>query len=193
MSKKRLPITLILGGLLMVCGLSLMLFFQLRSGNAEKTADATVKQILAFLPEQTPGIPENYTNIAMPVLALENGDYCGLVEIPAFGICLPLDNTWDTDKLWAHPCRFWGSVYDKSLVIGSSGQQFSFCDKIDLGAYVSITDMTGAEYTYTVSRVDRSRHADQSWLLSDKYDLTLFARGTFSLEYIAVRCSLTAQ
>ena len=93
----------------------------------------------------------------------------------------------------SHPCRFWGSVYDSSLVIGGADQQgqFDFCDQIDIGNAVIITDMTGAAFSYTVACVERAARADADWLLSEDYDLTIFAKDAFSLEYLAVRCRLS--
>ena len=76
------------------------------------------------------------------------------------------------------------------MVIGGADdpRQFGFCDEIDLGVTVTVTDMTGAEFTYTVSRVDRSSSAEASWLTDAQHDLTLFCRDQYSMEYLAVRC-----
>lgn len=194
MQKKRASFLGILGIGLILCSAAMLLFQHFRAHTAAVSAKAVVSQMEAMLPERTAGIPGIYADPAMPVLELEGEDYSGLLDVPAFGVTLPVGSSWDPGKLSRYPCRFWGSVNDNSLVIGGTDQQgqFDFCDKIDLGAIITVTDMTGAKFTYSVTQVDRARHADADWLCSEAYDLTLFARANFSLEYIAVRCSLSS-
>lgn len=85
-------------------------------------------------------------------------------------------------------------AYDNTLIIGGidSPQQFGFCKEIELGAYVAITDMTGHRFTYTVSKMERSDHAETSWLTDDESALTLFCHDIYAMEYIAVRCNLAS-
>jgi len=194
MQKKNFSYLQILGIGLILCSAGLLLFQHFRAHSAVKSAKAVVSQIEALLPVRSTGVPGIYADPAMPVLELDGEDFSGLLDVPAFGVTLPVGSIWDTGKLGFYPCRFWGSANDNSLVIGGTDQQgqFDFCDKIDLGAIITVTDMTGAEFTYSVSQVDRAKHADTGWLCSEDHDLTLFARANFSLEYIAVRCSLSS-
>lgn len=194
MRKRNVSFLQILGIGLILCSAALLAFQHFRAGAAERKSQAVVSQLEALLPERTPGIPGNYVEPAMPVLELDGEDFSGLLDVPAFGVTLPVGSSWDTGKLGFYPCRFWGSVNDNSLVIGGTDQQgqFDFCDQIHPGASVTVTDLTGAEFTYSVTRVDRAKHADAQWLCCEAYDLTLFARSTYSLEYIAVRCTLSS-
>ena len=116
-----------------------------------------------------------------------------MLELPAIGLTLPVADAWDSGDLYAGPRRFFGSAYDRSLVIGGADQegQFAFCSKVDIGAMLTVTDMTGAQFHYTVTRVDRAEHAETAWLTQPGHDLTLFCRAAYSMEYIAVRCKLT--
>lgn len=195
MQKKKASFLEILGIGLILCSAVLLLFQHFRAHTAVVSAKAVVFQMEELMPERTAGIPGIYADPAMPVLELDGEDFSCLLDVPAFGVTLPVGNSWDTGKLGFYPCRFWGSVNDCSLVIGGTDQQgqFDFCGKIDLGTVITVTDMTGAEFTYSVTRVDRANQADADWLCSEAYDLTLFARAKFSLEYIAVRCSLSSR
>lgn len=127
----------------------------------------------------------------MPVLGINDVDYVALIEIPSLHLSLPVADAWNSQKLYNSPVRFYGSCYDHSLVIGGAdnSHHFSFCDKIDIGTVITVTDMTGTQFFYTVSRVDRSKKAESNWLIRRDYDLTLFCRDALSMEYIAVRCS----
>lgn len=113
----------------------------------------------------------------------------GMVEIPEFGVKLPLYSTWDTGKLTSFPCRFYGSAYVGSLIIGGNDQsgQFDCLQKMDLGTAVKIVDMQGAEFSYSATRIDRSKSADLDILWDAEYDLTMFARYANSKEYVIVR------
>ena len=58
---------------------------------------------------------------------------------------------------------------------------------------VNVTDMTGAKFAYQVSRIDRAGDADTRWLSHGDFDLTLYCRDTYSMEYIAVRCMIAGR
>ena len=179
--KKWIPLV---GICLILLSLALLLTFQLRLQTDTAHNGKILEKMEILLPERIPaGI---HTGEAMPVLEIDGKDYAALLEIPAFGLELPIADRWESGKL----SRFSGSAYDNTLVIGGPDhpKQFGFCDQIDLGVPITLTDMTGGQFFYTVARVDRSKHADAEWLQNPAYDLTLFCRDTVSMDYIAVRC-----
>ena len=55
-------------------------------------------------------------------------------------------------------------------------------------SFVIVTDMTGVQFAYTVTGVDRAKHAETQWLTEEGCDLTLFCHDIYAMEYIAVRC-----
>lgn len=190
MKKHKFPFLPALGALLILVSLTLMIAFQIRVHVGSAKSQEVVAKMNELLPERSAGIPEIYPNFNMPILEIDGTDYVAMLEIPAFNITLPVADKWNKDKLFNSPARFYGSAYDHTLVIGGADnvQQFSFCDKIDHETVVTVIDMTGAQFSYTVRRVDRSQKAESKWLLNTDYDLTLFCRDTYSMEYIAVRC-----
>ncbi len=191
MKKGKFPIVLILGICLVVISFSLIVGIQIRTHIGANESRKVVTRMNELLPERTAGVPGISSNPNMPVLEIDNVDYVALMEIPTLNLTLPVADAWNSKKLYRSPARFYGSCYDHSLVIGGAdnSHQFSFCDKIEVGTVITITDMTGTQFSYTVSRVDRSQSAESNWLISGDYDLTLFCRDTYSMEYIAVRCS----
>ena len=191
MKKRKFPLALLLGITLVAISFFLIIGNQIRTQVSSVEAKKVVERMDELLPERTAGVPGTYPNPNMPVLEINGVDYVALIEIPALNIELPVADAWNSKKLYKAPARFYGSCYDNSLVIGGedNAKQFSFCDKIDDGTIITVTDMTGTQFSYTVSRVDRSQSAESNWLISSDYDLTLFCRDTYSVEYIAVRCS----
>lgn len=151
---------------------------------------ALVTQIKAALPEASEGDPENYSDADMPVLQLAGKDFVGLLQVPSFGVHLPIGSTWSPGRVLRNPCRFWGSAYDNSLILGGSSQkgQFDFCGALDLGEKILVTDMTGARFSYEVAKIDRRQHAEMETFRETDSDLVLFVKENSSGAYIIVRC-----
>ena len=190
--KRRIPLLLVLGTCLIVFSLCCVIVVQLQQHNGAKNCQKVVMEMNKILPDRTPGAPGVYADSVMPVLEIDGADYVALLEIPSQGVVLPVSNQWNSVGLSNSPARFSGSAYDKSLVIGGVDhpRQFGFCDEIEHDAVLNITDMTGAQFSYIVSHIDRSKHAQTQWLQNEEYDLTIFCRSAYSMEYIAVRCIL---
>lgn len=190
MKKQKASVFVILGFCLIVCSFFLMLAFYFRVYINAKNRQEIISKLNDSLPDRTLGTPGIYLNPTMPVLEIDGIDYVAILEIPAFFVKFPIANTWDSKLLSFYPARFYGSAYDGTLVIGGSDhpQQFYFCDKIENGTLVTVTDMTGSQFTYMVSGIDRAKHAESKWLTNTDYDLTIFCRDIYAMEYIAVRC-----
>lgn len=190
MKKRKLPLPMVLGVCLVLVSLGLMLAFQIRLWAGVRKSQTVASQMDRILPERTQGAGSMYPQSPMPVLEIDGADYVALLEIPAFGITLPVADKWDTKNLSSGPARFWGSVYGGTLVVGGTDYpgQFGFCDRIENDTPILLTDMTGAQFSFRVSRVDRAKQAQTQWLTNPDYDLTLFCRDVYSMEYIAVRC-----
>ena len=190
MKHSRFPLIPVLGICLVTLSLLWLGVSQFRLYKGANTSQQILSQIENILPEYTHGTPEFYSDPAMPVLSLDGTDYVAVLDIPAFGITLPVQDQWQSNRLSLTPARFSGSAYDSTLVIGGAdhSRQFGFCDEIENGAFVTVTDMTGAQFNYTVAKVDRAKHAEIEWLVDKNYHLTLFYRDAFSTEYLAVRC-----
>ena len=191
MKKGKFPIVLVLGICLVVVSFALIVGLQIRTHIGTRESQNVVTRMGELLPERTAGVPGISPNPNMPVLEINDVDYVALIEIPLLKLSLPVADAWNSQKLYSSPARFYGSCYNSSLVIGGAdnSHQFSFCDKIENGTVVIVTDMTGTQFSYTVSRVDRAKSAESDWLISRDCDLTLFCRDTLSMEYVAVRCS----
>jgi len=191
MKKRKLSVLLLVGVTLILLSLVLVSIFLIRGQIGAVKCREVAEKMQALLPEKSPGVPELYGDPNMPVLEIDGKDYVALLEIPAWDLTLPVADSWNKDRLYEGPARFSGSAYDGTLVIGGvdDARQLGFCDKIENGTEVTVTDMTGASFSYTVSRVDRAKQADARWLMNSEFDLTLFCRDLYSMEYVAVRCS----
>ena len=179
MKKRNLP--LILGIVLILCSLCLLLGHQIWLQAGSQKSARIAGQLEAFLPERTQGTP---MGADLPALALEGAGYCALLE--AGGQLFPVASAWSRFSLT--PGRFSGGLTAAPLVIGGNERQFAFCSRLDVGSPIILTDMTGAQYSFSVSRVDRAAKADADWLQQPGWELVLFCRDSTTMEYIAVRC-----
>lgn len=190
MKKSLSRICQILGVLLILIGVGSMLLLHSNARNAARAARETAQQIASILPARQPGITGEYSDPEMAVMQIDGIDYAGLVEVPSLGIMLPIASQWDAYALLRVPCRYYGSVYSSDLILGGSNQegQFDFCEKLQLEDIILVTDMTGAEFRYKVSRIDRSGSADTARLQEGDWPLTLFTKDSYDNKYILVRC-----
>ena len=128
----------------------------------------------------------------MAAMEVDGMDFVGIVDIPAYGRELPVYGHWEAGKVSSFPCRYTGSIYDGSLIIGGSDNagQFDFMKLITVSDPVHITDMTGARYSYTVTDIRITRDVSTGSLRGQNADLVLFARNTATLDYTLVLCHL---
>ena len=188
--KHRQLILRLLGLALILTAVGILAVQQIQNILARKANEQLVAMIDGQLPEKTSGSPADYSDARMPVLQVDGVDYVCLIEVPELGVQLPVRNVWDTKDLSHGPCRYWGSIYDGSFILGGSylEGQFDFCSRLDLGQRIVIRDMLGAEFRCSVSRIDRSSSVEFEEFSHEEYPLTLFVREKYESRYILVRC-----
>ena len=191
--KKKLNIPLLLGILLILLSLIFVGISMIRHQLDDQQSQRITAQIKDLLPPITPGSIEDRGDNTMPALQLQGQDYVALLEVPGRNICLPVAAGWDTNKLSAAPRHYFGSAYNNSLIIGGSDRsgQLDFCSSIDIGETVTVTDMTGARYTYLVKRIERFSSIDAEVLTKKAPGLTLFVKDSSTFDYIVLRCQLS--
>ena len=126
----------------------------------------------------------------MPVLSVDGTDFIGILEMPRYGSALPVAADWG--KVSKYPCCLGGSVYDRSIQIGTTSQkgQYDFYREISAGDTVFFTDMEGNRFCYEVTDIRYESHADQETLQRKDAALTLFIKNVYALEYIVIFCDV---
>lgn len=156
----------------------------------EQQAKAYVETLHALLPEPQSAVPQARRDNTMPALALNGTDFIGILEMPRMGSSLPVCADWGQQS--RYPCRFGGSIYDKSLQIGATSQkgQYDFYREISVGDGVFFTDMEGSRFELAVTDICYEKQADQAVLEQNDAALTLFIKNIYSFEYIIVSCDV---
>lgn len=117
--RKLLPL---MGVVLILASVGLLLLSYVRTAQAQKI----LEQIRQRLSQRITGYEGIYTDTDMPVLSLEGTDYVGILDLPGYGVQLPVGSVWETGKLTTHPCRFWGSAYDEPWLLAAAGTKASW-------------------------------------------------------------------
>ena len=176
--------------LLLIGGGLLMQLWQWNISTAGRQAAQYVQTLTGLIPEARSFLPEERANNTMPVLALDGADFIGLLELPKYGSVLPVCDQWGRPD--RYPCRFSGSLYDRTLVIGATSQrgQYDFYREISVGDQIWFTDVTGSRCSFTVGDLRYADHADQAALTGREADLVIFIKNVYALEYIILYCHL---
>ena len=196
MSKKRnnlvQKVCVSVGIGLLTASVLLLVLWQGSIRTAQTQATEHVHTLRTLMPEpQGTALQARYDN-TMATLTLDCTDYIGILEMPQHGSTLPVSAAWR--KLTRQPCRFDGSLYDGSLMIGATSQkgQYDFYRAISVGDAVYFTDMEGNRCAFTVSDIRFEKHADQTALARKDADLTLFIQNVYAFEYIVIFCDTAA-
>lgn len=183
-------ICLPLGICLLVAAVALPLLWQWNIKTSQQRSAAIVQTLRTLLPSVRDAVPEERRDNTMSALSLESTDFAGILEMPRYGASMPVCATWG--EVGKYPCRFTGSVYDRTLQLGATTQagQFDFYREISVGDTVCFTDAEGNRYTYAVTALRYAQHADQQALQREPADLTLFVKNIYGFEYLIISCTV---
>lgn len=189
MNKKRVIINCVLA-----LGVALVLFSVVfvaldyinQKSQIEENAE-TVSTLKSLMPEPQNGVFNSLLNPEMPRQEVNGDDYAGIIEIPLYGTELPIYAEWNESKVDDFPCRYAGSVYNKTLIIGGTDSegQFDFTKSISVGDKAFITDTSGAKFGFSVANIDITDDIDQA-ISKNGSDLMLFVKNSYSFDYTVI-------
>lgn len=179
-----------IGVVLVLCAGYLLVSSHIATDQARQDAKVILEKTLALMPQTQNRVPEERGNNAMAAMEVDGVNVLGVLEIPQYGSTLPLASGWDTSLVLSMPCRFTGSIYDRSLIIGAvdAESQFSFASQMNMGDTIVLTDMEGGRYTYQVAAIHHAKHATLEKLQAGDYAMTIFVKDSKTSEYLLIRC-----
>lgn len=145
-------------------------------------------RIRSLIPAPQGALLEERGDNTMPALSIDGTDFVGILEMPLHDSALPVSGSWGSSG--KYPCRFSGSIYDRTMKIGGTSQkgQYDFYRELSVGDPVFFTDMEGNRFSYTITDIRYEKHADPEALNRVPGALTLFIQNIYAFEYIVVFC-----
>lgn len=153
--------------------------------------DEAIQEDAAELMEQeTEPEYKIFPDMEMPTVKIDGQYYIGTVEIPVFGLKLPVIDTWSYPKLRTAPCRYKGSAYSDDLIIAAHNynRHFGQLKNLLAGDTVIFTDADGNVFTYEVVEIEILEKTDVEKMESGEWDLTLFTCTYGGQTRVTVRC-----
>ncbi len=192
-TKKKSIFTRVLmaaGILLIAAAVSLLLIDQNSQKKYAESSRETAALLQSLIPEAHGGMYTGGTIVEMPVMEIGGTDFVGILEVPSYNVLLPVQSDWQKKDVVCHPCRYAGSMYYGSLVIGGSMNQgqLDFLEWASLNDLIAVTDMTGLRTSYLVYDVVHTKDVSDENLTGQGADLVLFARNTYGSDYTLVLC-----
>ncbi len=193
MRKRKLGLSdigIIVGIMLIVIAAFLLISSQISRKNAARDAKKTALLLEDLMPDITTVVAVERASYIMPAMEIDGESFIGIIEVPKFDCTLPVCQTWHKSKADKYPCRYFGSIYDGSLIIGGSAVngQLDFATCIENYDSIYISDMTGDRYKFIVSDIRRTKDVSSEYLTSIDADLVIFAKNVFSFDYTVIRC-----
>lgn len=195
---------MVLGAVLMVGALCLFLTNRQEADAAAEASAALMAQLVEQLePQEEATVSMEYPNVPVEMLdpsAFEmteiviNGHaYIGYLSIPSLGLELPIMSGWDYQKLQIAPCRYYGSVLGRDLVLMAHNytNHFGRIASLQEGDSVIFTDVDGVVTRYEVVAQDILRPEDVEEMTAGAFDLTLFTCTYGGSSRVTVYCDRT--
>jgi len=134
---------------------------------------------------------EIYPDMEMPTIEIDGHYYIGTLEIPVYGLKLPVMEEWSYPKLKISPCRYYGSAYRDDMIIAAHNfsSHFGQIKNLIAGDEVIFTDVDGNRFIYQVMNIEILGKYDGVKLEEGDWDLTLFTCTYGGRTRVTIRCA----
>ena len=200
-----------IGTFLMLCGVALVLaalglFLMNRreAENAELQSAILLPQLVDMAQQQEtqeetrlpePEIPEELLtaeDVKMEEVEIDGHIYIGYLSMPTVELELPIMSEWSYEKLTIAPCRYYGTLRGKDLVLLAHNydRHFGRLNDLKVGDSVYFTEMDGTVTAYKVVARDILDPYAVEEMTAGLYDLTLFTCTYGGRSRVTVYCDM---
>ncbi len=164
---------------------------QVQAPDVELPTNSLGEYNLDLIDDETE-VPDYILNpdMDMPLASIEGQDYIGTISFPNLYKKLPVISSWDYDKMKLAPCVYSGTPYKDNLILIAHNYETHFgdLDNLSLDDELSLTDMDGNVFNYSVVEKEILEPDAIEQLASGDWDLTLITCTISGQTRLAVRC-----
>lgn len=181
MNKKVGIFFVMMGAVLIILALLLFGYNKQESYQAGKEADLVLEHMLDVIVQNKEAAENMTTESAdlqeeMTIWTQDLYDYIGYISIPDLELELPVMSEWDYKRLKIAPCRHFGSVETRDLVIAAHNYDTHFgrLGQLQIGSALSFTDMNGNTTSYVLQDIQTLDPDEVEIVKESGYDLVLY-------------------
>lgn len=184
-----------LGTVLLLLALSLFLYNQWEASRAQEAASQVVSQISVVIEDNAAYSAYIEEGSGETTVEIDGYSYIGTLDIPKFGLELPVQEEWSYAGLKIAPGRYSGSAATHDLVICAHNYErhFGRLSEMETGDTIIFTAVDGTVYTYEVTEIFTLEPTGIDTLLNGDWDLCLYTCTYGGQARVVVRCKLAAE
>lgn len=131
----------------------------------------------------------------MEEVEIDGHRYIGYLSMPTVELELPIMSDWSYEKLTIAPCRYYGTLRGKDLVLLAHNydRHFGRLNDLKVGDSVYFTEMDGTVTAYKVVARDILDPYAVEEMTAGLYDLTLFTCTYGGQSRVTVYCDMEKQ
>lgn len=185
-----------IGIIFIALALALTIFNIVDSNRAKRNSDNIIQQFLAKQSELKDALDKEFymqhSDISVPFIEIDGIRYIGIINIPAYGLELPVASETSESLLRLSPCRYDGTVYNKDLIIAGHNymSHFNNIKNLRTGDEVYFTDAGGNTFYYQVLSIEEINGRDVESMYEGQWDMSLFTCTTSGKSRFTLRCRM---
>ncbi len=182
-----------LGSLLVVAALGLFLYNQQQSAAADRSAAELMTKLVSRIEQETPeeaAYPENPYEDRMDTVTVDGMEVIGYLVLPDLQVELPILADGSPENLAVAPCRYYGSVNSRNLVLMGHNYTNGFGQlaHLEQGDRLYFRDVHGVSTHYRVTLIDVLSATSVEEMIRGDFDLTLFTCTYGGKNRLTIRC-----
>lgn len=197
MNKRLGKICVAVGTLLILSAVILIVHNVNEDKNAEKASDVVLSELKTSIETgiKTDNSENSDANQGDSIIEIDGYGYIGYLTVPALNMSLPIMAEWDYTRLKIAPCRQFGTVAGKDLVIAGHNytSHFRNLKMLQVGDAVYFTDVGGNVISYEVSATEILKPTQVEEMRNSSWDLTLYTCTYGGRERVTIRCKQVQQ
>lgn len=181
---------LIIAGVVLIVSAAALCGYNLGDDARAGRSSASVIDVLRNTAAENLEDYKLFPDMEMPEEEINGVSYIGRLQMPTLDLELPVVSDLSKKALRIAPCRYAGSAYNDTLVVGAHNYRTHFgkIRRLQQGDQVVFTDVKGNAFLYGVTELEVLQPDEVEKMTKNDADLTLFTCTLGGASRVTVRC-----